>query len=723
MFQKFLFPRTFAISLFALLFSVLPVCAAPGDLDTTFGSGGKVITAVTPRDEFVRNVRIQPDGKIVTLGDVIDLNGSRTDSFIVRHNADGSLDTGFGINGSIVLPNNSANEFEIFNDFVIQADGKILAIGRKGIPRLVTLFRYNANGARDTTFGTNGVITTQVGNSATGLKIAIEPDGKIVVAGFTVTLQGALDKVAVVRYGANGMLDTNFGIGGSVITTIGTRLFNVTGLLIQTDGKITVAGTSQFSSSNEDYFLARYNADGTLDAGFGTSGIFSADIGSLINLLTNAALQPDGKIVFNGLNFNSAFQIVSSSIVRLNPNGTFDSGFGTNGIITISEPTPFDLIGSALALQQNGKILTAGSRDGKFAISRYNTNGTIDNSFGTNGVVTTAVGGNPDDDFISALAVQPDGKIVAAGSTSDADNILDVALVRYLGDAVIQKPSDFDGDGISDLGVFRPSNGTWYTSRSMQSFYAAQFGQSTDQPAPADYDGDGRTDIAVWRENVNGSFGYFYILQSSTNTVRIAQFGQTGDDPRGVGDWDGDGKADPAVYRAAQTTGGQSFFYYRPSAQPGVNFVLIRWGTNGDEAVRGDFDGDGKMNAAVFRPGNQNWYIRNSSNGDAQVVTFGATTDKRVPGDFDGDGKTDIAVFRPDSGSWYILQSASNQILYVQFGLGTDMLVPADYDGDGKTDIAVFRNGVWYIRQSTGGIRYALFGSSGDVPIASVFVQ
>lgn len=257
----------------------------------------------------------------------------------------------------------------------------------------------------------------------------------------------------------------------------------------------------------------------------------------------------------------------------------------------------------------------------------------------------------------------------------------------------------------------------------MQSFYAAQFGLSTDQLAPADYDGDGKTDFAVWRENSgNPGYSYFFILNSSNNAVRTEQFGRPGDAPF-VGDWDGDGKADLAVFRDGGTAGNQSFFFYRPSSQPGVNFVPIYWGTAGDLPVRGDFDGDGRMDAAVFRPGNQTWYIRNSSDNSVRAIKFGASTDKRVSGDFDGDGKTDIAVFRPSEGSWYILQSASNQILYVQFGLGTDTLVPADYDGDGKTDVAVYRDGTWYIRQSAGGVRYAVFGSSGDVPIASVFVR
>jgi spore coat protein A, manganese oxidase len=209
-------------------------------------------------------------------------------------------------------------------------------------------------------------------------------------------------------------------------------------------------------------------------------------------------------------------------------------------------------------------------------------------------------------------------------------------------------------------------------------------------------------------------------LQSSTSTMRIERFGQTGDKPVTVGDWDGDGKADPSVYRDS-AVGSQSYFYYRGSLNnPSGNVTYIPWGTTGDKPMRGDFDGDGKVDPAVFRNGV--WYINQSSNNQLRTDYWGLATDKFVPADYDGDGKTDLAVFR--NGVWYVKQSSDGLPVYYNWGLNTDTLVPADYDGDGKTDAAVNRSGIWYIRQSSNGNMSAqIFGLSSDVPVPSAFVQ
>jgi len=246
-----------------------------------------------------------------------------------------------------------------------------------------------------------------------------------------------------------------------------------------------------------------------------------------------------------------------------------------------------------------------------------------------------------------------------------------------------------------------------------------QFGSQNDIPVPEDYDGDGRDDIAVWRE---GSLAFFYILNSSNNTFRSEQFGRTGDNPRIVGDWDGDNRADPAVYRNGAAAGEQSFFFYRPSTQAGVSFVPIQWGTNGDLPQRGDFDGDNRQDAAVFRPSNAVWYIRQSSNSQPRYVQWGLASDRRVPADYDGDGRTDLAIFR--DGLWAVLQSSNNLPRYQQFGQGSDTTVPGDYTGDGRTDFAVYRQGVFYVAPTSGGNPTILtFGQSTDFPVANVFTN
>ncbi len=317
----------------------------------------------------------------------------------------------------------------------------------------------------------------------------------------------------------------------------------------------------------------------------------------------------------------------------------------------------------------------------------------------------------------------------AAGLHADDDNS-DSGDQTYTATAVTQPGSpvvihhgfaDFDGDGKADLSIFRPSTGFWYMNRSTAGFGALQWGLASDILTPGDFDGDDKTDLAVWREGPPETAA-FYILESSTNTLRISRFGQTGDDPTMVGDWDGDGKADPAVFRNS-VGGAESYFYYRGSlSNPSGNVTYLRWGQSGDRAVRGDYDGDGKQDVAVFRPSTLTWYIRNSANGSVRYDTWGIPSDTFVNSDFDGDSKTDLAVFR--SGAWWIKQSSNGQTAYVPWGLNTDIPVPADYDADGKTDVAVFRDGTWYIRNSGAGtLRIERFGLNTDEAIPNTFVH
>ena len=678
---------------------------APGDLDTTFGSGGKVITAITSDNDGPTRARIQPDGKIVTVGYAADNDfGFTYNAFIVRHNADGTVDNSFGTNGSVVVDSDS---YEIyFTDFVILPDGKLLVTANKSTTTTdLVIYRYISNGTLDAAFGTNGVITTPLGNNTREHRIVLQPDGKFVVASYA-----GSGGVAVVRYNPNGTLDGTFGIGGITRTLVGNSTYpGVSEILVQTDGKLLVAGEA-FSGINTDIFVLRYNPNGTLDNSFGANGAVQTDVDNLYNVVGGMALQPDGRIIVNGSNHNHSLvnnPIVSSSVVRYNANGTLDNTFGTNGIVRITEPPSQypEGIASALAIQQNGKILTAGGRNRTFAISRYNSNGTIDTSFGTNGVVVTPIGNILGG--ISSIALQTDGKIVAVGSTH-VDGLRDVALVRYLGDAVTTAPRtrfDFDGDGRSDISVFRPSDGVWYLNRSGSGPTAAQFGLSTDKITPADFDGDGKTDIAVYRD------GIWYWLNSSNGNFNAYQFGVAGDVPMPA-DYLGDGRAELAVFRPSDRVW---YIFNLANNQ----FSATQFGISTDKPVPADFDGDGKTDIAVYRDGI--WYWLRSSDNGFQAVQFGLASDKPTVGDYDGDGKADQAVFRPSDRVWYIL--GSTQGFYgIQFGISSDIPAAADYDGDGKADIAVFRDGTWYLLQSTAGYTGVAFGLATDKPVPNAFV-
>jgi hypothetical protein len=270
--------------------------------------------------------------------------------------------------------------------------------------------------------------------------------------------------------------------------------------------------------------------------------------------------------------------------------------------------------------------------------------------------------------------------------------------------------ADFDGDGKTDLSVFRPSDTVWYLNRSQAGFTAVQFGIASDVLTPGDFDGDGKTDVAVWRP----ASGTWFRLNSSNGTFVGAQFGQHADIPQ-PGDFDGDGKDDLAVWRPL--TGD----WFRINSLNG-QFVATQFGANGDRPVGGDYDGDGKDDLAVFRPSDSTWYRINSSNGVFSGVSFGLASDIVTPADYDGDNREDICVFRPSDGTWYRLNSNGGALVVTQFGANGDVPVPGDYDGDGKDDQAVFRNGTWYMNRSTAGFAGAAFGLSTDRAIPKQYI-
>ena len=741
--------RSFHSARIFLAMVLLIVCFAgasqaqqnPGSLDPAFNGNGKIIANLGNPDNIAGAVAAQPDGKIVVVGltgtiDTTSKTPGSSDFVVLRYNADGTLDNTFDGDGKVITSFGSGEDGA--GAVLIQPDGKILVAGSintKTPAGAVALARYNADGSLDATFDGDGKVTTDVQQNVEerAEAMVLQSDGKILVVVSRVTENFLAGQVFVARYNANGLLDSSF--SGDGITTLtsaipggGAQGLGGNDIALQTDGKIVVAGTVS-TIQGGDFFVWRINANGSNDQTFG-GGVVTASFNESDNAVSIFVL-PDNKIFVAGWTFNSTSFVSEFAFARFNSNGTLDNAFDGDGKKITSYNEDASVIPLEFEVQANGKIVSVGGvitqnapTDSNFAVTRFNADGNLDPTFDGNGKAVTSFGIGNDAAF--SIVIQPDGKIIAAGSSetgAGSDNY-NIAIARYIGDggtAPSKTEFDFDGDGKSDIALFRRAEQAfWYYLRSgsNDAFTAVRWGIATDRIAPADYDGDGKTDIAVWRaEATNPDSAHFYIINSSNNTVRVEQFGRSGDVPWS-GDWDGDNRADAAVYRIASSSGGQNRFYYRPSSAPNVGFVAIDWGRFGDEPMRGDFDGDGRLDAAVYRGGV--WYIRQSSNGEVRQENWGTLGGLLVPADYDGDGKTDVAVVR--SGVWYIKHSSNNQTRYVYWGLNTDAPVPADYDGDGKADVAVYREGTWYLLNSANGAAKTVnFGLPDDTPVQTAY--
>ena len=702
--------QTVLLSGILIIFGASVSYAAPGDLDTTFGAGGIVTTPVSASGDLANALVIQADGKIILAGSA-GFPATGSDFALVRYHPDGTLDASFGTNGVVTTALTTGSDS--ISAVALQTDGKIVAAGaaQNGTLLDFALVRYHPSGALDPSFGTNGTVITPFGTgNDRASAVIIQADGKIVAVG---TSDSGNSDFALIRYHPDGSLDTSFGTGGKVATDFGNSTFDAAGdALIQPDGKIVAAGYTLPTGSPRDFALARYNPNGTLDTSFGNGGTVITSFGSDADTAYAVALQTDGKLVVAGESFDPAISNYTFALIRYNSNGALDASFGSGGKVA-TDFSPDTDTAFAVTVQSNGRIVAAGrglnGTTNDFALARYTSNGTLDASFGTGGKLFTPFGSGTDEAYSAAL--QPDGKIVAAGRGT-VSGAADFAVARYLGDPVAVRPAafDFDGDGRTDYGVFRPSEGIWYLQNSQTGFGAVRFGLEGDKLVPSDFDGDGKTDIAVYRA------GTWYLLRSQSGFAQI-QFGLASDVPI-PSDYDGDGKADLAIYRPSS---GQWWISRSSDNQISVQ----TFGLADDKPVPADFDGDGKADLAVFRASEGRWYLLQSTNGLA-VISFGVSTDKPVMGDYDGDGKADIAIFRPTDGNWWRRFSSSGAISVINFGISNDRPVAGDYDGDGKTDVAVWRatDRTFYLLRSGSGNAFSAFqfGLASDLPLANAFV-
>jgi uncharacterized delta-60 repeat protein len=401
--------------------------AQDGILDVTFGSSG-IVQTLSTHEAF--DMLIQPDNKIIVVGS-INMGSGNDDIAVVRYNSDGSLDNSFGTNGIVNVDFNGKNDDA--SSVALQSDGKIVVVGRaqnaSNNNSDIAVIRLTSNGTLDNSFATNGKYQLDVDGFAgdLALDVALQTDGKIVFVG-KAGGPDWMNKNAVIRLNANGTLDNTFD-GDGIVKSFTFAPYNISELsavTIQNDGKIIISG-----SKNNKFSVARLNSDGSLDSTFATNGAYTTS-STVLATSNKIYIQNDGKIL--GTYYHPTNKGVE--IVRLNQNGTEDSGFGTNGTVTTQiDPNSYHYA-TDIITQPNGKIIVTGSLhnglsiDSDYLVIRYNSNGTIDNTFGpaSNGIVATSVAPN-DEDRGKTVKLQSDGKIVVAGSTCTGS--CDFVLLRY----------------------------------------------------------------------------------------------------------------------------------------------------------------------------------------------------------------------------------------------------------------------------------------------------
>jgi uncharacterized delta-60 repeat protein len=709
-----------AFAAIAVILFFLSVSELKAQLDSTFGTNGVAI-ADTGGDDAPLASFVLPDGKILIV-DQAWFNSFRRHYF-AKFNSDGTPDTTYGTNGQIqvTVPYSAPLDGEI-SAAVRQSDGKIVLAGNDNFQRGIVV-RYNENGTLDTGFASGGVHRPDIAlGLADGIEsMVVQPDGKILVAGVARTTSCCTPRMFLLRYLSNGSLDDTFGNGVGFIVHESILLPNSVGaeyIFLQSTGKIIVGSRYEGAPINNTS-IRRFNADGTIDGGFSIISVAN-------NNFKTPFVQPDDKILVGStVSKNETLERVhtDSAISRYNSDGSVDAGFGTGGQTSFDVTNYFDDSPKGFQVLGDGQILV-----GIDTIAQPNRNTLFRGS--TLAYARLSPSGAVNGKFLAfksqavypewkqriLMSVLPDGKILTAYSTRNAAaNNGDILLTRITGVPL----QTYKLQGVPfDFAL--PSNGQAKPSLfrpSDRKWYiypnASGFFFGLADDIPVP--SDYIKDFATEMAVFRPSDGTWYIARDYNNaaTNYISIRWGLSGDIPAPADYDGDGKSDLAVFRPSN-----GVWYIRNSSND--SFTIFQWGLNGDKPVSGDYDGDGKYDVGVFRPSDGNWYILRSSDGQPYILHFGLNGDIPVHEDYDGDGKFDIAVYRPSDGIWYRLNSSDGSFFAMAWAIPADIPTPADYDGDLKADITVWRpsQGRWYINQSTtNSMLVYTWGTMGDVPL------
>ncbi|WP_395091658.1 T9SS type A sorting domain-containing protein [Vaginella massiliensis] len=413
----------------AVALSSILMHAQSGNLDSSFGQNGFVVDSFSPDYDSAEKIVLQADGKILVMGDTG--FASIRKMAVARYNADGSIDTSFGNEGKLNITTTMPKSFA--RDGIVQPDGKIILSGYQWDNSTgdLILVRLNTDGSFDTSFGNQGIaVLDNNGMNEVGSSIHLQADGKIIIAG------DADDQFTMGRVNADGTIDTTFGTNGWVRTSF-PIWSSVNDIHVNSTGEILVTGMAMNPYSNWKVGLAKYDADGNIDFNFGENGTMMLSIGIAHDFAIRGILLDDGKMYIGSHSYYDTRPLRYEVVVsKFNANGSLDTTYGTGGNTKVRWVENGENNITDMLLQDDGKILVSGrgyeNTSEVFAIAKFDADGKLDNTFGTQGKVTANVGETRD--MATSIALQTDGKLVVSGYTSNMVDPTNFFIARYTND-------------------------------------------------------------------------------------------------------------------------------------------------------------------------------------------------------------------------------------------------------------------------------------------------